>query len=131
MKAGVLTSAVVALILWAAPVFAQGQVEVTTPKPAPEKGLVIIGPGPAAKEATRARESDFYGEDVRVRHDPAFLEPFAGETQAGNRYGLSGWTSPATPVGSAQSRAESGGWFAVGFSFTWDAPPKPASTKPR
>jgi hypothetical protein len=99
---------------------------------APEKPLQIrvVEPSPATREATRPREADFYREDVRVRHEPAFIEPFVGQTQGGTKYGLSGWTSPTTPVGSyvSQEPWARSGWFALGFTVVWDSVPS-ASTQ--
>src|SRR6266545_2418899 len=96
----------------------------------PEKSreLKIEPQGPATREATKPREADFYprdnyGRDVGVRHEPAFIEPFVRTDEAGNKVGLSGWTAPATPVGSAVSNYEPTGWFALGITFTWGAPP--------
>ncbi len=106
---------------------AQSDVEMrTAPQPTPR--FEIVPPGPATREATKPRESDFYREDLRVRHEPAFIEPFTGRTKAGNEYGLSGWTSPNPPVGSLASQGfqQSNGWFALGITFLFDYPPKVA-----
>lgn len=107
------------------PASAQAPVEIHAPAPEKPPQLHIVEPSPATREATRPREADFYREDVRVRHEPAFIEPFAGQTQGGTRYGLSGWTSPATPVGSyvSQEPWARSGWFALGFSVVWDSAP--------
>lgn len=110
----------------ASPAIAQAPVEIQASapeKPAPR--LHIVEPTPATREATRLRETDFYGTDVRVRHEPAFIEPFAGETQGGTKYGLSGWTSPSTPVGSLVSQEPwaRSGWPALGFTVVWDSVP--------
>ena len=82
------------------PAGAQAPVEIRASSPEKPPQIRIVEPTPATREATRPREADFYSTDVRVRHQPAFIEPFAGETQGGTKYGLSGWTSPSTPVGS-------------------------------
>lgn len=118
----------------AAPAGAQNPVEIRTKAPAPEKPqqVHIVEPGPATREVTRPREADFYpGSDVRLRHEPAFIEPFAGETQGGTKYGLSGWTSPATPVGSyvAQESWARTGWPALGFSIVWNTAPLAPATR--
>ena len=115
----------------AAPAIAQSPVEIRASAPEKPRQLRIVEPTPATREATRPREADFYGTDVRVRHQPAFIEPFVGQTQGGTKYGLSGWTSPSTPVGSLVSQepwARSPGWFSLGLTVVWDSPPA-ASTR--
>ena len=115
----------------AGPAFAQGQVEMrTTPEQGPR--FEIVPPGPAARETTKPNDADLYRDDVRVRHEPAFIEPFATRTEGGNEVGLSGWTAPATPVGSLASQGyyQNNGWFALGISFTFDAPPRPTPRPP-
>lgn len=108
-----------------APVAAQAPVEIRATAPEKPPQLRIVEPGPATREATRPREGSFYREDIRVRHEPAFIEPFVGQTQGGTKYGFSGWTSPTTPVGSyvSQEPWARGGWFALGISVVWDAAP--------
>jgi hypothetical protein len=113
------------------PAIAQTQVEIQASAPEKPPQIRIVEPTPATREATRPREADFYGTDVRVRHQPAFIEPFVGQTQGGTKYGLSGWTSPSTPVGSLVSQepwARSPGWFSLGLTVVWDSPPA-ASTR--
>lgn len=110
---------------------AQTPVEIQASAPEKPPQIRIVEPTPATREATRPREADFYGTDVRVRHQPAFIEPFIGQTQGGTKYGLSGWTSPSTPVGSLVSQepwARSPGWFSLGLTVVWDSPPA-ASTR--
>ena len=115
--------------LWlsaAGPALAQTPVEIQASAPEKPPQLRIVEPTPATREATRPREADFYGgTDVRVRHQPAFIEPFAGQTQGGTKYGLSGWTSPSTPVGSLVSQEPwaRSGWPALGFTIVWDSVP--------
>jgi hypothetical protein len=120
------------LLAWmlAGPAAAQSQVEIRAAAPEKPQQLHIVEPSPATREASRPREADFYGSDVRVRHEPAFIEPFVGETQGGTKYGLSGWTSPTTPVGSyvSQEPWARGGWFALGITVVWDSAPV-ASTR--
>lgn len=112
------------------PALAQSQVEMRT---APEQGprLEIVPQGSAAREATKPGDADFYRQDVRVRHEPAFIEPFATTTKGGNEVGLSGWTAPATPVGSLASQGyeQTNGWFSLGITFVWNSPPR-ATTRP-
>jgi hypothetical protein len=115
----------------ASPASAQTPVEIQASAPEKPPQIRIVEPTPATREATRPREADFYGTDVRVRHQPAFIEPFVGQTQGGTKYGLSGWTSPSTPVGSLVSQepwARSPGWFSLGLTVVWDSPPA-ASTR--
>ena len=110
----------------ASPASAQAPVEIQASAPEKPPQLRIVEPTPATREATRPREADFYGcTDVRVRHQPAFIEPFAGQTQGGTKYGLSGWTSPSTPVGSLVSQEPwaRSGWPALGFTVVWDSVP--------
>lgn len=107
------------------PVGAQSPVEIRATAPEKPPQLRIVEPSPATREATRPREADFYREDVRVRHEPAFIEPFVGQTQGGTKYGLSGWTSPTTPVGSyvSQEPWARSGWPSLGFTVVWDSVP--------
>lgn len=110
---------------------AQTSVEIRATAPEKPRQFQIIEPGPATREVTRPREADFYGADVRVRHEPAFIEPFVGQTQSGTKYGLSGWTSPSTPVGSyvAQAPWGSSGTPALGISVVWDSAPTGPPTR--
>jgi hypothetical protein len=107
---------------------AQSEVEMkAASKPGPR--FEIVPPGPATREATRPTDADFYREDVRVRHEPAFIEPFVGRTRRGNEIGLSGWTSPNPPVGSlaSQGYGQSNGWFSLGITFLFDYPTRPTA----
>jgi hypothetical protein len=116
-------------LIWlgaASPALAQTPVEIQASAPEKPPQFRIVEPTPATREATRPREADFYGgTDVRVRHQPAFIEPFVGQTQGGTKYGLSGWTSPSTPVGSLVSQEPwaRSGWPALGFTIVWDSVP--------
>ncbi len=106
---------------------AQSGVEMrTAPQPGPH--FEIVSPGPATREASKPSDADFYREDVRVRHEPAFIEPFVGRTKGGNEVGLSGWTAPNPQVGSLASQGyqQANGWFALGITFLFDYPPKAA-----
>jgi hypothetical protein len=121
---GVVVIGVAVLGLSSGPISAQTSVEIRATAPEKPRQFQIIEPGPATREVTRPREAEFYGTDVRVRHEPAFIEPFVGQTQGGTKYGLSGWTSPATPVGAYVAQEPSGpGWPALGFSVVWDSGP--------
>ena len=56
------------------PVFGQTPVEVESAQPqAPH--FEIVPPSPATRDATKPNDADFYRDDVRVRHEPAFIEP--------------------------------------------------------
>jgi hypothetical protein len=103
---------------------AQKPVEMETAPPQAPR-FEIVPPSPATREATKPREADFYREDVRVRHEPAFIEPFVGRTAGGNQYGLSGWTAPSLPIGSlgSQGYQSDSGFFALGITFLFDYPP--------
>jgi hypothetical protein len=109
----------------AAPADAQ-QVKIETTRKPTEREARIVPP-PLHYETTRPPDADFYPRGTRVEHDPAFIEPFAGSYQnstGSGRYGLSGWTAPNPPVGAeATNWKEVNGWFALGFSVTWDGPP--------
>ena len=88
---------------------------------APEGDFAIIAP-PSAREATRAREQEFYpGEDIRVRHEPAFVRGLSAAPPSGpiQRMGISGWTSPPGR-GDGQIAHEVSGWFGFGFSIIWE-----------
>jgi hypothetical protein len=122
---GVVVMVAAVLGLSSGPAGAQSAVEIRTTAPEKPRQFQIIEPGPATREVTRPREAEFYGTDVRVRHEPAFIEPFVGQTQGGTKYGLSGWTSPSTPVGSLVSQEPwgSSGTPALGISVVWDSAP--------
>ena len=119
------------LVTLTAPTAAQSPIEIRATAPEKPQQLRIVEPSEATRQSTRPREADFYREDVRVRHEPAFIEPFVGQTQGGTKYGLSGWTSPTTPVGSyvSQEPWARSGWPALGFTVVWDS--VPAASTPR
>lgn len=112
----------------AAPVFAQTRPGSAPPSEGGGQQFEIIAPPAAARDATRPRESDFYREDIRTRHEPAFIEPLTG-TVGGRKAGLSGWTAPPGQ-GDKTVQREVGGWFALGFTFIWDSPAPPAGSPP-
>lgn len=125
----VISSGLLAAML-SSPAAAQSPIEIRASAPEKPQQLRIVEPSEATRESTRPREADFYREDVRVRHEPAFIEPFVGQTGGGTKYGLSGWTSPTTPVGSyvSQEPWARSGWPALGFTVVWDSVPA-ASTQ--
>lgn len=106
---------------------AQDQQELEIQATPPEKPLPTprIVPPPGAREITRPRESDFYPDNIRVRLDPAFIEPFVAIKPTGPKsavqVGLAGWTAPNIPVSQgAGTFREVPGWFALGFALVWD-----------
>jgi hypothetical protein len=119
--------AIVAVLLTLAAVPAEAQqVRIETTRPPAEREARVVPP-PLHYETSRPPDADFYPRGTRVEHDPAFIEPFAGSyqtTTGSGRYGLSGWTSPNPPLGPELTGwREVNGWFALGFSVTWDGPP--------
>jgi hypothetical protein len=97
----------------------------TTRKPSEREARIV--PPPLHYQTTRTPDADVYPRGTRVEHDPAFIEPFAGSyatPKGSGRYGLSGWTAPNPPIGAeGTNQKEVNGWFALGFSVTWDGPP--------
>ena len=127
----VVTAAVLALAAFGGgPVMAQ-QVEIRAP--APESARPEIIPPPLQLETTRPYQADDYPAGMPVPYDPAFIEPFARTWEtvdSTGAFGLSGWTAPNPPVGSASAwNRELSGYFAFGLSFTWGGPP-PRSPRP-
>jgi hypothetical protein len=110
-----------------APAAAQDvKIEARPPQADRERGIVVPGP---RVEPTRPPDIDYYPHGTAVRHDPAFFEALSTETDTG-RAGISGWTAPNQPVGAEVSGfREVSGWFALGVSVTWGAPPKPAAVR--
>ena len=121
--------------LGAAAAEAQVKIETTRPQVPPKAPEARVVAPPLHYEQTRPRDADFYPYGTRVEHDPAFIEPFSGTYQTSTnsgRYGLSGWTAPNPPVGSEASLwRQTNGWFALGFSVTWDGPPARPAAAPR
>jgi hypothetical protein len=119
-------------LLAALPVSAQ-QVDIETSRQAAQPELKVLPP-PMQDQTTRPLpDAEVYPQrGAHVDHDPAFIEPFTKPyqtTKSTGRVGLSGWTAPNPPVGSpAREWRENTGWFALGFSVTWDGPP-PASAQ--
>jgi hypothetical protein len=110
---------------------AQLGIQTTRPPEAPQTRVV---PPPLHYETTRPPDTDYYPQGTRVEHDPAFIEPLSSKYENANgsgRIGLSGWTAPNTPVGAPEGGwRDVTGWFALGFSITWDGPPAPKA-RPR
>lgn len=109
-----------------APAVAQEVKIESRPAVPPAVDREIVTPG-LHYEQSRPSDRDYYPEGPRVEHDPAFFEAMSSdyETADGSgRMGVSGWTSPATPVGPAAiGQREVSGWFGLGFSVTWGGPP--------
>lgn len=127
MKANALAIAF-ALPLLAASLAAAQDVKIEA-KPPERERPEIVRPG-LRYERSRPSDHDFYPEGPRVEHDPAFIEGLSSEYRtpgSSGRAGVSGWTSPNTPVGPpVAGRRDVNGWFGFGFSMTWDGPPAPA-----
>jgi hypothetical protein len=124
-----LAGIVAALLLVGAPA-ARAQVELRSALPEPLRGLEIVVPGPSARELTRPRDLEFYGEDQRVPYNPAFIEPFTTKSPGGTaKMGVSAYTAPQTPVGplSATNPWVSMGAFSLGFTVIWDLPQREAA----
>jgi len=116
------------LVTLAASGAAAQQVEIETTPPERREREPRIVPPPLQNETTRPPDADYYSRGTAVGHDPAFVEPLAGTyrtAKGSGRFGLAGWTSPNQPVGSESAGfRESPGWLAIGFSITWDGPPR-------
>lgn len=118
------------VVLVATPVAAQ-QVDIQKPAPPPvriEREPEVIPPG--LSNERRPIEADNYAKGGRVPHEPAFIRGLSTRTATG-RAGIAGWTAPNTPVGGGVvGWNEVSGWFAIGFSVTWDGPPPPPAQRP-
>lgn len=133
MKARRLGLALLGGLVFLGPALAQGQVEITAPPPVLLPRPQVITPGEPL-EVSRPREQDFYPDQIRLRHDPAFITPFSATVRTGPktavRFGLSGWTAPQGRGEVRFAAREIPGWLAFGFSFVWDVPvePEPAES---
>jgi len=103
---------------------AQDQLKIIAPPPPPPEqgGPEFVIPGQPT-QLTRPSEQDFYPNQIKSRHDPAFIAPFTTTIptgpRTGVRVGLSGWTAPAVP-GENLLKREASGSLAFGLSFAWD-----------
>ena len=63
------------------------------------------------------------GSGSSIRYEPVFIPPFTIAVERPDvtgRMGLSGWTSPRTPMGpSGAGVREVDGWISFGFTWTW------------
>jgi hypothetical protein len=112
---------------------ADAQLGIETKRDPGERATRVVPP-PLHYETTRPPDTDYYPQGTKVEHDPAFIEPLSSKYENANgsgRIGISGWTAPNTPVGSPVGGwRDVSGWFALGFSITWDGPPAPKA-RPR
>ncbi|PYN78904.1 MAG: hypothetical protein DMD96_19110 [Candidatus Rokuibacteriota bacterium] len=119
-------------MLFATPAWAQ-QVEIKKPSPPPAREERDVIP-PGLQDETRPGDADHYPRGGQVQHDPAFIGPMSKRRETATstgRFGVAGWVSPNTPVGSPNSGwNEVSGYFALGFSITWDGPPPVRRTAP-
>jgi hypothetical protein len=91
----------------------------------------IIAPG--LLHETRPSDENYYP-GPSVPYDPAFIRPFTMTVESPDstgRMGLSGWTAPNTPVGTAgPGQHASPGWASFGFTWTRGGPaptPRPGA----
>ena len=106
----------------AIPAGAQGNIDVkATSTPGDPRELEIVAPSPGAREVSRPREADFYREDIRVQHEPGYVEPLTARPASGpvKKVGLSGWTAPPGR-GDGIAQHETSGWVGFGLSITWE-----------
>ena len=118
---GVVAASLLTLAL-AGPASAQAKLDVkTSTPPGDPRELEIVAPSPGAREVNRPREADFYREDIRVRHEPGFVEPLTARPASGpiKKVGLSGWTAPPGR-GDGVAQHETSGWFGFGLSIIWE-----------
>ena len=118
---GVVAASLLTLAL-AGPASAQANMDVkTSTPPGDPRELEIVAPSPGAREVNRPREADFYREDIRVRHEPGFVEPLTARPASGpiKKVGLSGWTAPPGR-GDGVAQHETSGWFGFGLSIIWE-----------
>ena len=118
---GVVAASLLALAL-AGPASAQANLDVkTSTPPGDPRELEIVAPSPGARDVSRPREADFYREDIRVRHEPGFVEPLTTRPASGpiKKVGLSGWTAPPGR-GDGVAQHETSGWFGFGLSIVWE-----------
>ena len=125
--------ALVLALVVVTPAVAQ-QVDIKKPAPAPARERSrepgVIEPG-LSREERPVDADNFPPHGGRVPYQPGFVRGLSTKTETG-RAGIAGWTAPSVPVGGqAGGWLEHNGWFAIGFSATWGAPPQvPLRTAP-
>jgi hypothetical protein len=105
---------------------------IATPLVASGQGLDLTSPGPDRsreldEQASRriVPDADLQPHRPAVPHSPGFITPLTRQTRDG-RYGVAGWTSPNTRVGSrGAADPDNAGWFSFGFAYEWGASPRP------
>jgi hypothetical protein len=120
--------AIAAVVVLAATAAGAQDVKMTAPQPQREPRVIT----PGLLYETRPSDDLHYPGTNAVPYDPAFIEPLSRKIEtptSTGRMGLSGWSSPQTPVGpSGAGMRENNGWLGFGFSWTWGGPP-PASAR--
>jgi hypothetical protein len=95
------------LMLFATPAWSQDVQIKKNPPAAPREERDVIPP--ALRYETRPSDADRYLRGGQVQYDPAFIgplsKPYQTPTSTG-RFGIAGWVSPHTPVGSPPFRLE-------------------------
>ena len=117
-----IAAAALLVLAAASPVLSQASLDVkTSTPPGDPRELEIVAPSPGARDVSRPREADFYREDIRVRHEPGFVEPLTARPASGpiKKVGLSGWTAPPGR-GDGVAQHETSGWFGFGLSIIWE-----------
>jgi hypothetical protein len=103
-------------------------VKMSAPQPPPQREPRVITPG-LLYETKPSDELQYPGTNA-VPYDPAFIGPLSRKIEtprSTGRMGLSGWSSPQTPIGpSGAGMRENNGWLGFGFSVTWGGPPPPS-----
>ena len=101
---------------------------IATPLVASGQGLDLTSPRPDRLDEQTSRrilpDADLQPHRPAVPHSPGFITPLTRQTRDG-RYGVAGWTSPNTRVGSrGAADPDNAGWFSFGFAYEWGASPR-------
>jgi hypothetical protein len=128
MRKSIVLAIAILAALGPAPVSGE-DVKIMAPPPGREPRVIT----PGLLYETRPSDETYYPGGPGVPYDPAFIRPFTKEVEtprSTGRMGLSGWTSPNTPVGpSGAGMREISGWLGFGFTRTWGGPP-PSRPRP-